>query len=82
MVSPKCFASDPQQLKSAREDIKELLRSKFCHPILVLIFIIIISFDTVVQFLQQLAVNYQFSIYLYVILSKKISELILLTIIG
>ncbi|KAI5668660.1 hypothetical protein M9H77_18513 [Catharanthus roseus] len=33
--SPKCFASNPEQLKSAREDIKELLRSKFCHPILV-----------------------------------------------
>ncbi|CDP10929.1 unnamed protein product [Coffea canephora] len=31
----KCFASDPEQLKSAREDIKELLKTKFCHPILV-----------------------------------------------
>ncbi|KAL3513643.1 hypothetical protein ACH5RR_026360 [Cinchona calisaya] len=31
----KCFASDPEQLKSAREDIKEILRTKFCHPILV-----------------------------------------------
>ncbi|CAN0892352.1 L-ascorbate peroxidase S, chloroplastic/mitochondrial [Linum grandiflorum] len=28
-------ASDPAQLKSAREDIKEILKSKFCHPILV-----------------------------------------------
>ncbi|XP_071723024.1 L-ascorbate peroxidase S, chloroplastic/mitochondrial-like, partial [Rutidosis leptorrhynchoides] len=26
---------DPNQLKSAREDIKQLLRTKFCHPILV-----------------------------------------------
>ncbi|KAK6277302.1 hypothetical protein POUND7_017625 [Theobroma cacao] len=34
-ASPKCAASDPDQLKSAREDIKELLKSKFCHPILV-----------------------------------------------
>ncbi|KAK4490119.1 hypothetical protein RD792_000776 [Penstemon davidsonii] len=33
--SPKCFASDPEQLKSAREDIKELLKTKFSHPILV-----------------------------------------------
>lgn len=32
---PKCFVSDPEQLKSAREDIKELLKTKFCHPILV-----------------------------------------------
>ena len=31
----KCFASDPAQLKSAREDIKELLETNFCHPILV-----------------------------------------------
>ncbi|XP_073285977.1 probable L-ascorbate peroxidase 6, chloroplastic/mitochondrial isoform X1 [Primulina huaijiensis] len=35
VASPKCFASDPEQLKSAREDIKELLKTKFCHPILV-----------------------------------------------
>uniref|UniRef100_A0A7N0U0E4 L-ascorbate peroxidase n=1 Tax=Kalanchoe fedtschenkoi TaxID=63787 RepID=A0A7N0U0E4_KALFE len=34
-LSPKCFASDPAQLKGARDDIKELLRTKFCHPILV-----------------------------------------------
>ncbi|XP_022773279.1 L-ascorbate peroxidase S, chloroplastic/mitochondrial-like isoform X3 [Durio zibethinus] len=34
-ASPKCAASDPDQLKSAREDIKELLKSTFCHPILV-----------------------------------------------
>ncbi|KAL3638828.1 putative L-ascorbate peroxidase 7, chloroplastic [Castilleja foliolosa] len=33
--SPKCAASSPEQLKSAREDIKELLKTKFCHPILV-----------------------------------------------
>ncbi|KAK8465612.1 hypothetical protein PHAVU_009G126500 [Phaseolus vulgaris] len=33
--APKSFASDPDQLKNAREDIKELLRSKFCHPILI-----------------------------------------------
>ncbi|KAL1309879.1 hypothetical protein HN51_052612 [Arachis hypogaea] len=33
--SPKSLASDPDQLKSAREDIKELLRTKFCHPILI-----------------------------------------------
>lgn len=34
-ATPKCAASDPDQLKSAREDIKELLKSNFCHPILV-----------------------------------------------
>ncbi|XP_010268978.1 PREDICTED: probable L-ascorbate peroxidase 6, chloroplastic isoform X2 [Nelumbo nucifera] len=33
--SPTCFASDPDQLKGAREDIKELLKTTFCHPILV-----------------------------------------------
>lgn len=33
--STKCAASDPAQLKSAREDIKELLKTKFCHPIMV-----------------------------------------------
>ncbi|KAG5050482.1 hypothetical protein AAZX31_04G228400 [Glycine max] len=33
--APKSVASDPDQLKSAREDIKELLNSKFCHPILI-----------------------------------------------
>uniref|UniRef100_A0A5B6Z7V4 Plant heme peroxidase family profile domain-containing protein n=1 Tax=Davidia involucrata TaxID=16924 RepID=A0A5B6Z7V4_DAVIN len=35
VASPTCFASDPDQLKSARENIKELLKTKFCHPILV-----------------------------------------------
>lgn len=38
MVSPTCAAaaaSDAAQLKSAKEDIKVLLRTKFCHPILV-----------------------------------------------
>ncbi|KAF5445195.1 hypothetical protein F2P56_034263 [Juglans regia] len=34
-ATPKCVASDPDQLKSAREDIKELLKTTFCHPILV-----------------------------------------------
>ncbi|KAL3840024.1 hypothetical protein ACJIZ3_024615 [Penstemon smallii] len=33
--SPKCFASDPEQLKNAREDIKELLKTTFSHPIMV-----------------------------------------------
>nr|XP_043638932.1 probable L-ascorbate peroxidase 6, chloroplastic/mitochondrial isoform X2 [Erigeron canadensis] len=31
----KCFASNPDQLKSAKQDIKELLSTTFCHPILV-----------------------------------------------
>ncbi|XP_030455069.2 probable L-ascorbate peroxidase 6, chloroplastic/mitochondrial isoform X1 [Syzygium oleosum] len=35
VASPKCSASDPEQLKGAREEIKELLKTKFCHPILV-----------------------------------------------
>ncbi|CAN8234172.1 unnamed protein product [Cochlearia groenlandica] len=35
VISPKCAASDASQLKSAKEDIKVLLRTKFCHPILV-----------------------------------------------
>nr|ATL77049.1 ascorbate peroxidase 3 [Phellodendron amurense] len=34
-ATPKCAASDSDQLKSAREDIKEILKSTFCHPILV-----------------------------------------------
>ncbi|KAJ6412652.1 hypothetical protein OIU84_005657 [Salix udensis] len=34
-MSTVAAASDAVQLKSAREDIKELLKSKFCHPILV-----------------------------------------------
>ncbi|WOL00878.1 putative L-ascorbate peroxidase 6, chloroplastic [Canna indica] len=34
-MSVVCAASDPAQLRSAREDIKELLRTTFCHPILV-----------------------------------------------
>ncbi|XP_073265164.1 probable L-ascorbate peroxidase 6, chloroplastic/mitochondrial isoform X2 [Populus alba] len=34
-MSTVAAASDSAQLKSAREDIKELLKSKFCHPILV-----------------------------------------------
>ncbi|KAL0314329.1 UNVERIFIED_CONTAM: L-ascorbate peroxidase S, chloroplastic/mitochondrial [Sesamum angustifolium] len=33
--SPRCSASDPEQLRSAREDIKELLKTKYSHPILV-----------------------------------------------
>ncbi|XP_019704327.1 probable L-ascorbate peroxidase 6, chloroplastic/mitochondrial [Elaeis guineensis] len=33
--SAVCSASDPDQLKSAREDIRELLKTTFCHPILV-----------------------------------------------
>ncbi|XXG87064.1 hypothetical protein AAC387_Pa11g1848 [Persea americana] len=33
--SATAFVSDPDQLKSAREDIKELLKTTFCHPILV-----------------------------------------------
>ncbi|KAK6938385.1 hem peroxidase [Dillenia turbinata] len=33
--STVAFASDPDQLKSAKEDIKELLKTTFCHPILV-----------------------------------------------
>ncbi|KAJ0789515.1 putative L-ascorbate peroxidase [Helianthus annuus] len=35
VVVTKCVASDPVQIKSAREDIKELLKTTFCHPILV-----------------------------------------------
>lgn len=42
-ATPKCAASDPDQLRSAREDIKELLKTNFCHPILVL-FCIPLSF--------------------------------------
>ncbi|KAG8378253.1 hypothetical protein BUALT_Bualt08G0118400 [Buddleja alternifolia] len=33
--SPKCSVSNPEQLKGARQDIKELLKTTFCHPILV-----------------------------------------------
>ncbi|KAE8684501.1 putative L-ascorbate peroxidase 6 [Hibiscus syriacus] len=35
VTSPKCAASHADQLKSAREDIRQLLKSKHCHPILV-----------------------------------------------
>ncbi|GJN02900.1 hypothetical protein PR202_ga20291 [Eleusine coracana subsp. coracana] len=34
-ASATATASDPAQLKTAREDIKELLRTTHCHPILV-----------------------------------------------
>jgi L-ascorbate peroxidase len=36
-------ASDAAQLKSAREDIKEILKTTYCHPILVRIFTLQIS---------------------------------------
>ncbi|RZC54410.1 hypothetical protein C5167_013265 [Papaver somniferum] len=35
VVNPTCSASDPDQLKSAREDIKQLLKTTFCHPIMI-----------------------------------------------
>ncbi|KAK4767369.1 hypothetical protein SAY86_015119 [Trapa natans] len=35
IASTKCAASAPEQLKIAKEDIKELLKTTFCHPILV-----------------------------------------------
>ncbi len=31
----KSFASEPEQLKGAREEIKKLLQEKYCHPILI-----------------------------------------------
>ncbi|PIA47452.1 hypothetical protein AQUCO_01400242v1 [Aquilegia coerulea] len=34
-VVPTCFASNTDQLKSAKEDIKVLLKTTFCHPIMV-----------------------------------------------
>eukprot|EP00246_Nothoceros_aenigmaticus_P000265 TRINITY_DN103_c0_g1_i2.p1 TRINITY_DN103_c0_g1~~TRINITY_DN103_c0_g1_i2.p1 ORF type:complete len:391 (-),score=80.44 TRINITY_DN103_c0_g1_i2:322-1494(-) len=34
-LSATSFASDPEQLKGAREEIKELLKEKSCHPILI-----------------------------------------------
>ncbi|XP_011624374.1 probable L-ascorbate peroxidase 6, chloroplastic isoform X2 [Amborella trichopoda] len=34
-VSVTSFASDPDQLKKAREDIRQLLKTTFCHPIMV-----------------------------------------------
>lgn len=42
--SATAFVSDPDQLKSAREDIKELLKTTFCHPILVFFFLCILCF--------------------------------------
>ncbi|XP_051124088.1 probable L-ascorbate peroxidase 6, chloroplastic/mitochondrial isoform X2 [Andrographis paniculata] len=33
--SPICAASKPEQLKRAREEIKELFKTKFCHPIMI-----------------------------------------------
>ncbi|KAG5544456.1 hypothetical protein RHGRI_017022 [Rhododendron griersonianum] len=35
VASPKGLASDPDQLKAARDDIKDLLKTTFCHPIMV-----------------------------------------------
>ncbi|KAL8216167.1 hypothetical protein R6Q57_023004 [Mikania cordata] len=35
VATPKCFASDPEQLRSAKKDIIDLLKTTFCHPILV-----------------------------------------------
>ncbi|KAL8244308.1 hypothetical protein R6Q59_010566 [Mikania micrantha] len=35
VATPKCFASDPEQLRSAKKDIVDLLKTTFCHPILV-----------------------------------------------
>lgn len=59
----KCFASDPDQLRSAREDIKELLRTKFCHPILVCLCICHLN--------VQLERCFKFdSAYLYILLEK------------
>ncbi|KAG5544455.1 hypothetical protein RHGRI_017022 [Rhododendron griersonianum] len=37
VASPKGLASDPDQLKAARDDIKDLLKTTFCHPIMVYI---------------------------------------------
>lgn len=31
----RALASDPEQLRAAREDVKTLLREKYCHPILI-----------------------------------------------
>jgi L-ascorbate peroxidase len=43
----RCMAaSDAAQLKSAREDIKEILKTTYCHPILVRIFTLQISSTT------------------------------------
>lgn len=39
--STKCYASNPEQLKNAREDIKELLKTTFCHPIMVIFSVLI-----------------------------------------
>lgn len=45
VAAPKGSASDPDQLKGAREDIKELLKSTFCHPILVSVFHCCMNYD-------------------------------------
>jgi hypothetical protein len=43
----RCMAaSDAAQLKSAREDIKEILKTTYCHPILVRIFTVQINPST------------------------------------
>lgn len=31
----RALASDPEQLRAAREDLKTILREKYCHPILI-----------------------------------------------
>ncbi|KAL4565796.1 hypothetical protein LXL04_029902 [Taraxacum kok-saghyz] len=35
VVTTKCVASNPDQLVSAREDIKDLLKATYCHPVMV-----------------------------------------------
>ncbi|KAK4773270.1 hypothetical protein SAY87_028289 [Trapa incisa] len=52
VASPKCAASAHEQLKKAREDVKELLKTNFCHPIL------ISSFDMLQISSPQLARNF------------------------
>jgi hypothetical protein len=43
----RCMAaSDAAQLKSAREDIKEILKTSYCHPILVCISTVQINSST------------------------------------
>jgi len=52
------FESDPDQLKSAREDIKELLGTKFCHPLMVIFsaffFDFVIFFHSMFKLIPQL----------------------------
>jgi hypothetical protein len=47
-------ASDVAQVKAAREDIRELLRTTYCHPILVRAVTLVVRLSYIIHKLHQL----------------------------